>query len=250
MELKIITFNIRCADDENGHSINERAPRLAEALLPYDADIIGLQEFTPAWETHILRDFGESYEIFNQYRASNNFESTPVLWKKAAFDCLEKRCFWLSDTPEIESQGWDSIGCKRICMMVRLLHKESGKEICFMNTHFGFGDPCQIASAELIYRYSQRAEGLPVMLTGDFNMEPTYPAYATMTSHFTDANAATACDRRDTYHGYFAEGIKRQHIDYCFVNDRVKPRLTEIITKDFKGKYPSDHFGIFFTVEV
>ena len=158
MELKIITFNIRCADDENGHSINERAPRLAEALLPYDADIIGLQEFTPAWETHILRDFGESYEIFNQYRASNNFESTPVLWKRAAFDCLEKRCFWLSDTPEIESQGWDSIGCKRICMMVRLLHKESGKEICFMNTHFGFGDPGQIASAELIYRYSQRAE--------------------------------------------------------------------------------------------
>ncbi len=249
MQYKIVTFNIRCADDKDGHSIDERAPRLLAALSPYDADLIGFQEFTPFWESHILRDFGEKYEIFNQYRSATNFESTPILWKKDAFTCLERLCFWLSDTPEVESQGWDAIGCKRICMMVRLLHKESGKELCFMNTHFGFGAPCQVASAELIHRYAQKADGLPVILTGDFNMETASAGYQAMTRHFTDANGATANDRRPTFHGYFCEGVNAQHIDYCFVNDKVTPLSTEIITKDFGGKYPSDHFGLFFTVE-
>ena len=44
MELKVISFNIRCANDPNGHSIAERAPRLAKVTTPFDADIIGLQE--------------------------------------------------------------------------------------------------------------------------------------------------------------------------------------------------------------
>ena len=50
MELKLISFNIRCCDDKDGNSIKERAPRLAEVTKKYDADIIGFQEFTVPWE--------------------------------------------------------------------------------------------------------------------------------------------------------------------------------------------------------
>ena len=34
MELNIVSFNIRCCDDENGNSINERAPRLFNVIKP------------------------------------------------------------------------------------------------------------------------------------------------------------------------------------------------------------------------
>ena len=32
MHLKIVSFNIRCCDDKDGHSIPERAPRLHAAI--------------------------------------------------------------------------------------------------------------------------------------------------------------------------------------------------------------------------
>ena len=53
MELKIISFNIRCCDDKNGNSIVERAPRLAKITKNYDADIIGFQKFS----THKAQTF-------------------------------------------------------------------------------------------------------------------------------------------------------------------------------------------------
>ena len=37
--MKVITFNIRCKDDQGGNSIAERAPRLKTILDKYDADI-------------------------------------------------------------------------------------------------------------------------------------------------------------------------------------------------------------------
>ena len=40
MELNIVSFNIRCADDENGNSIEERAPRLSKIISDYDVDLI------------------------------------------------------------------------------------------------------------------------------------------------------------------------------------------------------------------
>ena len=46
MKLNVISFNIRYCDDKDGHSISERAPRLAKVCLPLDADVIGFQEYT------------------------------------------------------------------------------------------------------------------------------------------------------------------------------------------------------------
>ena len=35
MELKVISFNIRCRDDNDGHAIHERAPRLASLRMSH-----------------------------------------------------------------------------------------------------------------------------------------------------------------------------------------------------------------------
>ena len=122
MELKVISFNIRCCDDPHGHAVVERAPRLADAVIPYDADLIGFQEYKPRWEEHIEKYFGDKYEIFNKYRDDERRESAPILWKKDKFECLEKGYFWLSDTPDEPSDGWDVLGHKRICEYAILTH--------------------------------------------------------------------------------------------------------------------------------
>ena len=61
MKLKVISFNIRCMDDKDGHSVKERAPRLRKVIEPYAPDVMGFQEYTPLWESHIEEQFGEEY---------------------------------------------------------------------------------------------------------------------------------------------------------------------------------------------
>lgn len=256
MNLNIVSFNIRHCDDPNGNSVKERVERLYKILSERNADIIGLQEFRPHWEAYIERLFGEKYEMFNKYRAkTGDVEAPPILWNREKFDCEKTGYFWFSDTPEVESKGWDEVfDCYRICLYVVLADKETGKKVIYMNTHFGFGDNGQVKSADLLKEYSLKIQAETgvnaTIVTGDFNMNPKTPGYAEMLKHFTDLNAVTENDLRDTFHGYCPEKFKDQHIDYCFINDGVKPISQKIIDDTVDGKYPSDHFGLDIKVEL
>ena len=248
MELKLISFNIRCCDDKDGHSIPERSPRLAEVTKKYDADIIAFQEFTVPWEKEIEKFYPE-YEMFNKYRSVSELEGAPILWKKGEFELLDKGNFWLSDTPEVESRGWDELyNCWRMCEYVILKHIKSGKVFTHMNTHYGFGDKGQVASSKLIYEYSQKISPNPTFVTGDFNMTPESLGYGEMIKHFTDVNSVTANDRRTTYHGYGR--ANDSHIDFCFVDGNIKPVDYKMIDEMVDGKYPSDHYGLLIKLEI
>lgn len=253
MELKVISFNIRCCDDVNGNSIEERAPRLNEVISHYDVDLIGLQEYRPQWEKPIKKYFGDKFEIFNKYRSTTiDIESSPILWRKDKFECLKTGYFWLSDTPEVESRGWDELyNCFRMCVYVILRERKSNKVFTFINTHFGFGDNGQTKSVKLIDEYSKKISSYPTFIVGDFNMTPDAVAYAIMSKKFTDVNAVTDNDLRTTYHGYNPDSItKNEHIDYCFINNQIKPISQKIIDDTVDGMFPSDHYGIYIKIEI
>lgn len=250
MELDIISFNIRGWDDSDGNSIAERAPRLNAITSRYDADIIGFQEYCPKWEEYIVKFYGKEYEILNQYRAEEELESSPILWKRDKFECIGKGRFWFSDTPEVESKGWDErYDCYRMCLYVILKHRENEKCFTVMNTHFGFGDKGQVASAKLLYEYRKMVSPFPTIVIGDFNMRPDSDGYAEMTKYFVDVNAATKNDLRTTYHGYHLNKYSA-HIDYCFVSEGVKPINQKLIDDLFDGKFPSDHYGLHIQVKL
>ena len=247
MNLKVISFNIRCSNDPNGNSVAERAPRLAEITARYDADIIGFQEYRPRWEPYIAEFYNDAYDMFVKYRNETvDIEASPILLKKDKFDCLKTGYFWLSDTPEQESRGWDEkYNCYRMCVYVILREKQTQKTFTVMNTHFGFGDCGQVASTKLIYSYSKKISDYPTFVLGDFNMTPKSAGYAAMTEKFTDVNTLTANDWRSTFHGYHPESVTDMHIDYCFVDESVSAIHQKVITDTVCGCYPSDHFGLY-----
>ena len=248
MKLKVVTFNIRNYDDKNGHSIIERAPRLKSILDNIDTDVIGLQECKNNWEEILSDDYGNKYEVFLVHRGDD--ESIPILWKKDKFDCIKKGVFWLSDTPDEMSKGWDELyNCYRICMYAVLQDKESNKSFCFMNTHYGFGDRCQTDSANLIYNYNKKITEFPTFITGDFNMTPTSAGYAQITKYYKDANKCTLNYTGTTFHNYAPE-TQDEHIDYCFIDEKIKPLNTVLLDQTFDGKYPSDHYGFYFELEI
>lgn len=253
MQIGIISFNIRFCDDPNGNSIAERSPRLKTIVSSYDADIIGFQEYRPAWEPYIKASFGDAYELFVQYRSADpgDREASPILWRREAFECVKTGYFWLSDTPEVESRGWDTqCSCYRMCVYALLKHKATGKAFAFMNTHFGFGDDCQVKSVRLLGDYSGRLSSYPICIVGDFNMTPDSPGYKLMSQYFTDVNAVTANDWRSTFHGYCPKQNASEHIDYCFINDGFRPLKQKIIDDLVDGRYPSDHYGLYTQLEL
>ena len=238
-------------DDANGNSIAERAPRLKAVLDKYDADVIGLQEFVPLWEEHIEKYFSNEYEIFYVYRTNEGWlETAPILYKKDKFNCLNKGYFWLSDTPEVMSGGWDIYNHNRICFYVLLENKISGEKFAFFNTHFGFGDENQIKSVRLIQKYMDNFSDYPTFITGDFNATPQTNAYAEMVKKFNDVNELTLKDKRTTFHAYMTRGNLDCHIDFCFINDKITPISYKIIDDLIDGKYPSDHYGVFTELKI
>ena len=251
MLLKVITLNIRHADDINGNTRKERMPRIKKVFKPLDADIINFQEYSPGWEALRSELFGDEYDINLQYRKEND-EATPILWKKDKFDCLKKGTFWLSETPDIMSKtdGWDDVwDCYRICSYVILKEKQTGKEFTVMNTHFGFGDYGQVKSVGLIWEYSKKISNNPTLITGDFNANPNTPAYNEMVKYFSDVNMQTVKDTARTFHGY-GESPKNSIIDYCFIDDKIKPLTSKILDTLVEGKYLSDHYPIYFELEI
>lgn len=253
MELKIISFNILCGSKPDGNSIPERAPRLKAAVEKRDPDIIGFQECRPEWFPLLQEDYGEKYEIFNRYRAESELESSPLLWRKDRFKAIKTGYFWLSDTPEQESKGWDEIyDCYRMCVWVILEQISDGKRFVFMNTHFGFGDKGQVESVKLIKKYKAAIGDYPGFIVGDFNASPQSPAYEKLTEIFTDVNAATVKDMQATWHNFgkvSADDIKC-HIDYCFIDEKCRAVGYSTITDTFDSMFPSDHYGLEATIEI
>lgn len=250
MNLNIISFNLRYRDDADQNSIAERAPRLCRILPRYDADILCFQEVSKTWQPYLEKDYSNDYSIYLQYRNQTaNMEGNAILWKKNKFELLRQGCFWLSDTPQVESKGWDELyDCFRICIYTVLKEIQSRKIFVVMNTHLGFGDNGQTKSCKLIYDYSKQISAFPTMVVGDFNFQPVSPAYATMVRFFRDVNSCTGNDLRPTWHGYRPEIIEPAHIDYCFIDEQVSPVRQTMITDTVDGKFPSDHYGIYCTL--
>ena len=252
MKINVITFNIRCCNDPDGHAIEERAPRLAEITARYAPDILCFQEYRPRWEAHIEKFYGEAYDMFLKYRNETvDIEASPILWRKDKFSCLRTGYFWLSDTPDEESRGWDEkYNCYRMCVYCILKENATGKVFTVMNTHFGFGDDCQVKSVKLIDEYRQAISEYPTFVTGDFNMKPDSMGYGEMSGRLRDVNVLTDNDYTTTYHNYRPEAVTDMHIDYCFVDEYVVPLRRKLITDTIDGKFPSDHYGIFVELEI
>ena len=88
-------------------------------------DVIGFVGITPEIRKE-LESVLPQYSFFAmgtsaQYDGVQN----PIAFRKDRFALHGYDHFWLSDTPDIESRGWDSLGCNRICLWAKLRDKQT-----------------------------------------------------------------------------------------------------------------------------
>ena len=105
----VITYNIRldiAADGENAWPL--RKEYLSSQIQFYEPNIFGVQEARP----NQVIDISNSLPQYNQFgmgkEGQGKGESSNIYYKKDRFRILKSNTFWLSETPEEISLGWDA----------------------------------------------------------------------------------------------------------------------------------------------
>ncbi len=257
--LKIISYNLRNANDPDGRSIQERAKRFKVVMNTYHPDVLALQEVTAAWASYLMDDYSETtygdYQLYYMFRAANSEEATPVMWNTNVLEAVDQGVFWLSDTPDTESiaTNWDA-EFYRITTWVKLKVKATGKIFLFMSTHFDFSSVSHVNSVELIHQKAKELGGFTdhsVFVAGDHNFNPWghgYNAYY-ITTDFADLNYELYDgdpDPTGTANGYHTQNSNDLLLDFIFYSHRtVQPLRYEVIDMTINGNYVSDKCGLY-----
>ena len=125
------TFNIRLdteADKEN--QWKNRAAVVSQLIDFHDFDVLGTQEGFHHQLQDILKTLPQ-YAVYGKGRDDGKQagEHSAILYKKDKFELLAQGDFWLSETPEKPTLGWDAKCCKRICSWVYLKDKKTKKHL-------------------------------------------------------------------------------------------------------------------------
>lgn len=250
-ELELMTYNIKYANENDGeNSWSNRKDFITNQLKFYEPDIFGVQEALLSQLNHFTTEM-PSYKFVGVGREDGDKkgEYSAILYKKDKFKILQNETFWLSETPGKVSTGWDA-ALPRICTYALFQDIESGKKFWFFNTHFDhIGVKARQESAKLILRKISEinTENLPVILTGDFNLEPQTDAIQSIKDKLRDSKEIAekvSFGSEGTFNGYKFKEPVTNRIDYIFVNDNIQVLKYGVLTDSKEMRYPSDHFPV------
>ncbi len=251
--LGVLTYNIRY--DNPGDSLNNwnnRKEFLISQLNFYQPAIFGTQEGL----LHQLKDMEkglESYAFFGKGRddGAEAGEFSAIFYDKNSVQLLKENTFWLSETPEVPSKGWDA-AIKRVCTYGLFRAKKDQAVFWVFNTHFDHvGEQARKESINLILKKIEgiNTEHFPVILMGDLNLEPGHPGIQFLSEKMEDTHTMAgdkAFGPAGTFNGFkFNEPVTRR-IDYIFTSGDDFQLLKYGILSDSRDcRYPSDHLPVY-----
>lgn len=258
--LNIMTFNIRY--DNPGDGANSWPNRKENALKMVrfnEVDILGMQEVL----AHQLKDFIANlteYEAIGVGRedGKEKGEYSPILYNKNKFTLIKSGYFWLSQTPEKPSKGWDA-ACERIATWVQLKDKVTGKKIFVLNTHFDhIGEVARRESVNLVKtKMAQLSEGMPQIMMGDLNATPDSSVILAL---LTSEKSISLLDSKKlasvvygpnwSYHDYGKIPFKdRPLIDYILVTKGITVTKYAVLAETLNDLFLSDHAPVFTNIK-
>jgi len=248
--INIITYNIRLNVASDGVNAWPNRKDNVKALVKFhDADILCVQEALPEQFDALLE--GSNFDVVGVGRedGKRKGEFSAVYFDKNRFTKKDGGTFWLSQTPDVPSRGWDA-ALNRVCSWVRLFDKLNKKEFLVFNTHYDhIGVQARIESAKLLKKKIQQiAPTLPVVFTGDLNVTPETEAISTIKSFLTDAKAISiepAYGPSGTFNAFDFNSDLKDRIDYIFVNKGFKVQKFAVLSDSKEKRYPSDHLPVF-----
>lgn len=258
-QINVISFNIRLNTPKDSLNAWPHRINMVTGLLQFhEAEIFGLQEALHEQILDIEKEMPD-YEWFGAGRddGEKGGEFNPVFFKKSDFTLLDKGTFWLSETPDKPSKGWDA-AINRVVTWGKFRIKETGKEFFVYNTHFDHvGKEARKNSAELIRKKVQamnRNINLPVIITGDFNLTPETEPVILLKKHFKDSREISLKPPYGpvgTFNGFNIKAdLSKNRIDYIFLAGEIEVLKYAALSEIKDQRFPSDHIPVYAKVRL
>lgn len=256
-DISIMTYNIKLDYPKEGeNSWENRKPFMLGQLQFYEPDIFGVQEAMP----NQMKDLDSLLMDYNFVGVGrddglNQGEFSAIFYHTKRFKVLKSFTFWLSDTPETVSMGWDAV-CNRICTYALFEDMVSQKKFYVFNTHFDHvGVEARKNSAILILKKVAdiNTENYPVVLMGDFNMEESHESIQYIKKYLNDSKEVSILKPfgpTGTFNGFNFHEPVTNRIDYIFVDSKFSVNKYAVLSDSKDSKYPSDHLPVLILAKI
>ena len=257
-QLLVGSYNIRyknAKDSIKGEVWSKRCQVICDQINFMAPDIFGAQEVLYSQ----LQDFKkglDGYESIGIGRDDGKQagEHEAIFYKKDKIRLLDHGDFWLSETPEKPGLGWDAV-CIRICTWGKfsVITPDDGhrrglfgrgpkpKETVFyyFNLHMDHvGVVARREAAKLVVsKIWEIAQGAPVVLTGDFNVDQTNEIYTIFTQSGVLKDSYDAARIRfaenGTFNAFKTDYYTTSRIDHVFVSPELKVESYGVLTNSY-----------------
>ncbi|MCI1681176.1 MAG: endonuclease/exonuclease/phosphatase family protein [Bacteroides sp.] len=241
----VATYNMRYAnssDSVSGNGWGQRYPVIAKMVEFHGFDIFGTQECL----FHQLKDLKKAlphYDYIGVGRddGKDRGEHSAIFYRTDKFELLQKGDFWLSETPEKPSRGWDA-SLPRICSWGHFKCKDTGFEFLFFNLHMDDrGEKARVESAYLVQKKMKEInKNLPAILTGDFNVDQYSKSYKALITQGNLYDSYEISDLRyitnGTFNGFNPNDFTEDRIDHIFVSPGFHVIKYGVLTDTYRSK--------------
>ena len=134
--IKLISYNLRNSHGKDGDNVWMKRRHATPEMIRREApDVFGVQEGLID-QLHYIDAECPQYARVGVGRddGAEKGEFMAVYYLRDRFELLDSGTFWLSETPDKVSRGWDG-ACNRTVTWVELKDRKSGKEFFYFNTH-------------------------------------------------------------------------------------------------------------------
>lgn len=249
--LKVMSFNVRTSVKNDGDNSWDLRKEASVAMLKeVRPDIFGVQEASPEQEGYLAAQCPD-YIPFGVGRdnGADEGERASIFYNQHVLKMVEGGTWWLSETPDVPSVGWDA-KYPRTATWALMEDLRNGKRFYFVNTHLDHkgANARRNGLAMVVEKTRGLNPEIPLVLTGDFNVEPGDSCLVDIDRQMLSARtvAETTTDM-PSFNGFKTPASKT--IDYIYYVGFAKANEFAVIDKTYAGKpYISDHYPVVSTL--
>ena len=245
--LTVISYNMRVGTTDDGDNSWENRKRATPLMLrDKKPDVFGVQEALAFQVDYIMENCPEDASVgVGRDDGDKKGEYMSIFWNKENIEMKDWGTFWLSETPDVPSKGWDA-AYPRTATWALMKDKRNGREFYYVNTHLDHrGAEAQKNGLALIVSRIRdiNPNAVPMVLTGDFNVKPGAEALVSLVGYMQDSRStATVSDTLASFTGW---GKRADILDYVYYSDFNSCEEFETVVKEYDGvPYISDHYPV------
>ena len=248
-DLSVISYNIRYNSSNDGPDLWDlRKAELVGQLKQHAPSTFGVQEAMLVQMKYLDTELENySYVGVGRENGDTTGEFSAIFYQKDRFEVQQSGTFWLSETPEKVSTGWDA-ALPRVCTYAQFYDRELDQSFWHFNTHFDhMGQLARDESARLILTKIEELTTPKdrVVVTGDFNAMPEDAPIQRMKKEMDDPLEKLNLEGpAGTFNGFKLDAPLDRRIDYIFSRN-LEPHAYQHLNKlRDNGRFISDHMAV------